>query len=84
MSIDNTRKYDLEELYRMRKHAVNSMERDRYDHTIGEIMRASGATVSMREKLVQAIRNDDIRAIKYFNNELDLIRARETNGHALR
>lgn len=81
---DKTRKHDLEELYELRKHSKNGFERDMYDRTINTIMRESGATAAVREKLVMAIRNNDLRAIKYFNQELDRIRAHETNGHAMR
>lgn len=77
MGVSKSRQYDLEELYNLRKKAVNSTERDMYDMAIGKIMRESGATRSVREDLIMAIRHDDIRAIKYFNNKLDLIKAHE-------
>jgi RNA polymerase-binding transcription factor DksA len=77
---DPTRKHDLEELHKLRKSARNQMERNRYDSTIGKIMTESRATGSTRQKLVQAVRNNDIRAIKRFNHELTVIKQNETYG----
>lgn len=78
--MDNTRKYDLIELHENRKHAKTAFERDLYDRTIDRIMRENGAVRERREQLVQAIRNDDRRAIGRFQHDLMMMRANETYG----
>lgn len=79
--IDAGRKYDLEELYNLRKNAKNAMERERFEKVADKIMRENGAVREVREKLIKAVRGNDIRAIKRFNYELRKIQADQTYGH---
>ena len=62
--VDKSRQYDLEELYHLRKSAKNGIERERYEKVANKIMRENGAVREIREKLIKAVRSDDIRSIK--------------------
>ena len=76
----DTRQHDLLELYEKREHAKSAFERDLIDRTVDRIMRESGAVRQTREKLVQAMRNGDLRAMERFQHELMMMRADETYG----
>lgn len=76
----DTRKYDLEMLYNDRLKAKNAFERDLADRTMNAILRESGAVRERREKLLMAVRNKDLRAIKRFQHDLMMMRADETYG----
>lgn len=76
----DTRKYDLEDLYKQRKYAKSAYERDMVDKSLERIMRESGAVRERREKLIMALRNDDKRAVQRFQHELMMMRAEETKG----
>ena len=43
-------------------------------------MRENGAVRERREKLIKAVRSDDIRSIKRINHELRMIQADQTYG----
>ena len=78
--MDKSRQYDLEELYHLRKSAKNGMEREKYEKVAVKIMRENGAVRERREKLIKAVRSDDIRLIKRLNHELRMIQADQTYG----
>lgn len=65
---------------RGRKYAPNSYVRDNIDRSMEKIMRENGVVRSEREKLIQAVRNDDKRAVHYFSEKLKRLRAEETYG----
>lgn len=76
----DTRQYDLIELSEKREYAKNAYERDLIDRTMDKIMRESGAVRERREKLVQAIRTGDRRAVERFQHDLMMMKADETKG----
>ena len=78
--VDKSRQYDLKELYHLRKSAKNGMEREKYEKVAANIMRENGAVRERREKLIKAVRSDDIRSIKRINHELRMIQADQTYG----
>ena len=78
--IDAGRKYDLEEIYKLRRSSRNIPEREKFEKMADKIMRENGAVRSRREDLIKAIRGNDIRSIKRLNHELTMIKAGQTYG----
>ena len=76
----DTRKWDILELLENREHARNAYERDLYDRTLYRIRSESPMIEDYRKKLVQAVRNEDERAMKRYQHELMMLRADETYG----
>jgi hypothetical protein len=63
--MDDSRKYDLEELMNLYKHAPSQAKRDELERIITKIMRESGAVRERRQELIEAIRHGDRRHVRY-------------------
>jgi len=63
--MDATRRHDLEELWKMRKGAGAS-QRDWCDQQIDKIAREDGFTQEMRQRMINAVRHNDVASIKRF------------------
>jgi len=68
--LDDSRKYDLEELSELWRKAPNSYHRDHWEKIINKIMRESGEIREAREELIQAIRSGDRRHVRYVHEKL--------------
>lgn len=66
----DTRKHDLEELGKARESATTTQQREHYDKISAKIRNESYVIRENREKLVQAVRNSDARAVRYFQEEI--------------
>lgn len=77
---DWTRKFDLEELASARRNANSQAEREHYERIADRIIRESAPIKSLREKLMLAVRANDVRAVKRIEAHIHAIRLDETNG----
>ena len=80
MSLDRGRQYDLAELRGLKNKAKDSFWHNKYDQVAHKIMSEGSNVRKVRENLIQAVRGNDIRAIKRFNHDLRMIQANQTNG----
>jgi hypothetical protein len=80
-TLDYGRKNDLEEIYLHIKEARSSGEREHWERLASKILRESGATRELREKMLKAVRTGDRWAVRSFSNQLERLQERELNGH---
>jgi hypothetical protein len=76
---DIGRRQDLIDLENRYKKADTS-ERFYIERTFTQIMRESGKTRQLRDKMIQALRGDDRRAVNYYREELLKLKQDETWG----
>ena len=81
MNLDNGRKTDLEDIYLQIKNARSLSEREHWERLADKILRESGATRTLREKMLQAVRADDRRAVHYYSQQLIRLQEEESHGH---
>ena len=81
MDLDLGRKFDLEDIYLQIKEARSSSEREHWERLMARILRESKATRELREKMIQAVRIDDRRAVRYYSQKLEEEQQDEYGGH---
>jgi len=70
MNLDQGRRYDLEELYDLYQDAPHSKRRQQIEKMMSEIVHEDGASRELRDKMIKAMRANDLRAKRYFMEEL--------------
>ena len=66
----DTRKYDRQEVGKMRDNATTTRDRQRAEQVLHKINNESKRVNQLRGNLIQAVRHGDVRAIKYYDNKL--------------
>lgn len=78
---DATRQHDLEQLAVMRNdQKLSRNARHEVEETIHKVANQSSAITEVRQRLVNATRGGDTKAIEKFQSQIHHIRQRETNG----
>jgi len=78
--MDDSRKYDLEELMDLYKYAPNAYKRDEVERIITKIMRETPEIRESREELIEAIRRGDRRHVRYVQEKLRYLERQMTGG----
>ncbi len=78
--MDDSRRYDLEELMNLYKYAPNAYERHRVEEIIRKIMRETPEIRDRRKDLIDAIRSGDRRHVRYIQEKLRYLEKNMTGG----
>lgn len=81
--MDIGRKFDLEELYKMRNEAPNAYWRDQCEAQMAKILRENPQIRESREELIRAVRNKDQRHVHYVQAKINYLRQSETGGREI-
>lgn len=76
----DTRKFDLLELMEERRNAKSLYERERVERVIARIAAEGGEIRTERERLIEAVRGNDKRAVRYFQERINRIVQNKTGG----
>ena len=80
MNLDQSRKFDLEELYKIYKKEPSTHWRQKVEKTMNDIIHQSKGSRELRDKLIKAVRVGDHRAFKYYENKLLLLKQEHEHG----
>lgn len=78
--MDESRRQDLAELSELYKRAQNSFQRSEYERVARKIMNENGAVRARREELIEALRKNDRRKVRYIQEELRVMDKNRTGG----
>lgn len=82
LTMDYTRKHDLEELSKALDNAKSRAEKEYYEKMVWRLVGESMPIRSLREDLLKAVRAGDRRAVDRITLHIQRIRLEETNGHS--
>ena len=80
MNLDQGRRFDLEELYKIYKKEPSTHRRQKVEKTMSDIIHQTKGSRELRDKLIKAVRAGDQRAFKYYENQLLLLKQEQEHG----
>jgi hypothetical protein len=68
--MSDTRRHDLEEIHKSKQEAITVEKRERIERLEYKIKNESKKVNNIRENLIQAVRNNDTRAVRNFQEQI--------------
>lgn len=78
--MDNTRKFDLEDLYELRKKASNQRGRDEVDLQVRRILNQHPKISALRGQLLNAFRHNDSRMVGKISEHIRYLQVQLDHG----